>query len=135
MRADIYIKKNDAYFHAYDKLSCISFTNLGRSKLPLDRKLQDYIWKHKRWEEKMSWWIMDDRSILIYLLTRSILDKREFRKKYIVEIEKRRQFFRDEDFLSLCEVVFFKFTNRLIELLEKRKYKEIFLEYQYFYDY
>ncbi|MGL6114978.1 MAG: hypothetical protein ACRC1R_08040 [Cetobacterium sp.] len=135
MRKDIYSQKEDVYIHCYDKLSCVSFTNMGLSKIPLDKKIQDYIWKTKRWDEDNQWWIMEDRVILLYLIVRSIFDKKKFRDRYIEEIIKRKQFLRDKEFLKMCNLVFFKFTEKLLILLENEKYNEILKEYKSFREY
>ena len=135
MRDDIFVEKNGVFFHIYDKLSCVSFTNMGRSKIPLDQYIQNLIWKDKRWDCNNNWWIMDDRIILLYLIVRSIFDKKEFRKRYILEIEKREDIFDDDEFIKMVKKVFFKFSTVLIEMLKEHKYEEIHLKYQCFADY
>lgn len=135
LKPDIYLEKDGAFFHAYDKLSCVSFTNMGKSKIPLDNFIQDYIWKTCIWDKEKKWWIMEDRVILLYLIIRSVLDKKEFRKKYIEEIKLRSNFLDDIKFKEMCNLVFFKFTDNLIELLKIEKYDEIILKYQHFCDY
>lgn len=135
MRSDIYAKKDDLFTHAYDKLSCCSFTNMGLSKIPLDRKIQNHIWENKKWDEENKWWIMDDKSILLYLITRSIFDKKVFKKRYIHEIEKRRALLQDKDFLALASLVFFNFTKELVILLQAKKYDEIHKKYKNFKNY
>lgn len=135
MRSDIYSQKDDLYSHAYDKLSCVSFTNMGLSKIPLDKEIQSFIWKSKKWDSDNSWWIADDRVILLYLITRSIFDKKKFRRRYIDEIEKRKNFIEDEIFIKLCHLVFFKFTNFLLELIKEKKYDDILKKYRCFIDY
>ena len=72
---------------------------------------------------------MDDISILLYLIIRSIFDKLDFRITYIEEIEKRIEYIDSKDFYILANSVFFKFTNKMIELVKKREYKNILKEY------
>ena len=135
MKADIYLKKKKAFFHAYEKLSCVSFTNMGLSKLPLDTWIQEKIWSTRIWDNEKKWWIMEDKIILLYLITRSIFDKKEFRKRYIKEIELREYILDTIEFKEMCHLVFFKFTNKLIELLKQKKYSEINITYQQFCNY
>lgn len=135
LKADIYLQKKEAFFHAYDKLSCISFTNMGKSRIPLDNYIQNCIWETRKWDKQKKWWIMDDKIILLYLIVRSLLDKRMFREKYIEEIKLRNYLLDDSEFKKICSLVFFKFTNTLIELLKNEKYESIFKEYQHFCDY
>ena len=135
LRDDLYTKKSDAIFHAYEKLSCNSFTNMGIAKIPLDIKIQEYIWTHKVWDSKNNWYIMDDCVILLYLIIRSTFDKGCFRKKYIIEIEKRKHLFKDSNFRNLCKLVYYKFTDELISLLENEKYEEVFSRFIKFKNY
>lgn len=135
MNNDIYSLKDDLYIHAYDKLSCVSFTNMGLSKIPLDKEIQNSIWKTKRWDPDNNWWIMEDSIILLYLLTRSIFDKKKFRMRYIKEIEKRREYLEDDKFIKLSSLVFFKFTDILLKLVKEKKYNKILNEYKCFIDY
>lgn len=135
LKPDLYLKKNEAYFHAYDRLACTSFTNMGMAKIPLDDYIQNYIWKTRVWDNYNRWWIMDNRIILLYLLVRSVFDKKFFKSKYIREIEKRIQLLDDKDFVYMCEKVFFKFTDRLIEMVKSKQYDNIIIEYKTFTDY
>lgn len=135
LKPDLYLSKNEAYFHAYDRLACTSFTNMGSAKIPLDNYIQNYIWETRVWDKVNNWWIMDDRTILLYLLIRSIFDKKFFKSKYIREIEKRITLLDDKDFVNMCEKVFFKFTQRLIELVKSRQYGNIIIEYKSFTNY
>ena len=135
LRPDIYAKKDDCYFHAYDRFSCVSFTNMGKSRVPLSKCIQDRIWKEKRWDESNQWWIMDDITILLFLIIRSILDKREFRIKYRNEIEKRITLIDSDEFIKICRMVFFNFTPVLIKSIKDKHYDKIIKEYQSFSDY
>lgn len=135
MNSDIYSLKDDLYIHAYDKLSCVSFTNMGLSKIPLDKEIQIFIWKTKKWDFNNEWWIMEDRLILLYLIIRSIFDKKIFRVRYVIEIEKRIQFIENDKFIELCNLVFFKFTDLLLELIKDKKYDDILKEYRCFISY
>lgn len=135
MRKDIYAQKEDIFIHAYDKLSCVSFTNMGLSKIPLDKKIQDFIWETKKWDFKNKWWITDDRIILLYLIVRSIFDKKKFREIYINEIEKRNSIINDTKFIELCYFVFFKFTPILLELIKNQEYDVILRTYKNFKNY
>ena len=135
LRPDIYLHKDDAFFHAYEKLSCVSLTNMGLSKIPLDDKIQDYLWEERTWDEKNCWWIADDKIVLLFLIVRSIFDKKFFRPIYIREIEMRKNLLDSPEFISLCKLVFFKYTSRLIYLLKAKRYDEIQQDYLHFCNY
>lgn len=135
LRADIFVRKEDAFFHAYEKLSCVTLTNMGLSKIPLDNAIQDYLWQNRVWDEKNRWWIADDKIILLFLVVRSVFDKKFFRPIYVREIEERKNLLDAPEFVKLCELVFFKYTARLIALLKSRRYEEIRQDYLHFCDY
>lgn len=129
LREDLLFKYDDCYFHFYEALPCSPLTNMGDCKMALERGVQEYIWEHKVWDEINQWWIMDDIAILLYLLVRSVFDKKEFKEKYIREIEKRKQLLDKEDFKRLAQTVFFGFTPMLIELVKAGKYEHVLGKY------
>lgn len=129
LREDLLFKYDDCYFHFYEALPCSPLTNMGDCKMALERSVQEYIWEHKVWNEINQWWIMDDIAILLYLIVRSVFDKKEFKEKYIREIEKRKQLLDKEDFKRLAQTVFFGFTPMLIELVKAGKYEHVLGKY------
>lgn len=135
LRPDLYLKKDDAFFHAYEKLSCVSLTNMGLSKIPLDDMIQDYLWKNRIWDEKNHWWIADNKITLLFLVVRSVFDKKFFRPIYVREIEARKNLLDSPEFITLCKPIFFKYTSRLIQLLKAGRYDEIPQDYLHFCDY
>lgn len=135
LREDIFLKKDDCYFHFYESLSCNPLTNMGKCKIPLDSKIQTYIWNNKIWDKEKKWWIMDDVAILLYLIIRSVFDKMDFRDVYIKEIEKRIRYVDSYAFCQLANTVFFGFTNRMIEMIKDRQYHNILHAYLSYRDY
>lgn len=115
------------------KLSCLSLTQCAW--VPLDSFIQKYMWDNKVWEEKNNWWIMDINSRFAYYFVRCIFDKKTFSDKYIYEIENSKSLIDINIVSSLLEKVFFKFTEKLLELVEEQKYQEIIMEYKRFKDY
>ena len=108
---------------------------MGESKIPLNKTIQEYVWNHKHWNNDHDFWIMDNSSILLYLIVRSVFDKKCFRKRYIHEIELRCNILDDNDFHKRLELVFFKFTPKLIDLLKRGEYNTILLQYKCFHEY
>ena len=135
LRSDIYLRKDDAFFHAYEKLSCVTLTNMGLSKIPLDDAVQNYLWQNRIWDEKNCWWIADDKIALLFLIVRSVFDKKFFRPIYIKEIELRKKFLDEPEFIALCEPVFFKYTSCLLALIKAGRYDEIREDYIRFCEY
>lgn len=129
LREDLLFKKDDCYFHFYEALPCSPLTNMGECKMALERSVQEYIWENKIWDEAKQWWIMDDVSILLYLIVRSVFDKKEFKQKYIREIEKRASILETDIFKRLAQTVFFGFTPILIELVKTKKYDSVLAQY------
>ncbi len=103
--------------------------------LPLDRIIQESVWADKVWDAENQWWIMDDENMIIYLITRSVFEKNKFTEAYIREIDKRMRFLVSPDARRKLEKVFFKFTNTLLKMVSKGKYKEILTAYLMFTDY
>lgn len=110
-------------------------TNMGNCKIPLDKLIQNHIWQNKVWNEEYKWWIMDDITILLFLIIRGVFDKREFKAKYVYEIEKRIEYIDCDKFYDLAYTVFFKFTDKLIMLIKERKYENIIKQYLSFREY
>lgn len=129
LRDDILLKKEDCYFHFFEALACTPLTNMGRCKMALENEVQKYIWKNRVWDQDSNWWIMDDISILLYLIVRSVFDKKVFREKYIREIEKRIHFINDKSFVMLARTVFWGFTPQMISMVTEKKYDEILNAY------
>lgn len=129
LREDILLKKDDCYFHFFEALSCTPLTNMGRCKMALENSVQDHIWKNRIWDSERKWWIMDDVTILLYLIVRSVFDKKRFRDKYIREIEKRIKYIDEFTFYELAKTVFWGFTPRMIELIKERKYEDVLGRY------
>ncbi len=129
LREDILFKKEDCYFHFYEALACSPLTNMGNCKMALERSVQSHIWENRIWDENKQWWIMDDISILLYLIVRSVFDKQEFKPKYIREIEKRAELVEDEAFIRLAKTVFFGYTPKMIKLIKEKKYSQILGDY------
>lgn len=123
----------DIYIDISFKLCCMSLTQYAW--VPLDSYIQRYMWENKVWDEKNNWWIMDINSRYAYYFIRCVFDKKTFSDKYINEIEKSKYQIDTNIVSSLLEKAFFKFTGKLLELVEEKKYQEIITEYKKFKDY
>lgn len=121
------------YIDACFKLCCKSL--MPKVWIPLDQKINDDIWKNRVWDEKNQWWIMDEKTMLVYLVVRAIFDKRCFNDDYISEIEQRRELLENPEVVDKLKLVFFKFTDTLTDMLLKRHYEAILERYITFVDY
>ncbi len=103
--------------------------------LPLDKIIQESVWANKVWDDVNKWRIMDDENMVIYLLTRSIFEKNGFSDAYIQEIEKRKRFLTNSTARQKLEKIFFKFTDTLIDKVNRGQYGDMFNSYVQFTDY
>lgn len=121
------------YIDASFKLSCKSLTpNIW---IPLDHCINEDIWINKIFDEKNHWWIMDDGTILIYLIVRSIFDKREFKQGYVDGIEERKELLKEKGVQYKLSKIFFHYTGPLIEQISKSQYDSIIENYLTFTEY
>lgn len=121
------------YIDASFKLSCKSLT--PRTWIPLDRCINDDIWEKRVYDSLNHWWIMDDETILIYLLVRSIFDKREFREGYMEGIEARKSLLNHADVRHKLSKIFFNYSDLLIEQIMSGNYSNVIRNYFTFTDY
>jgi hypothetical protein len=124
---------DDLFIDASFKLSCESLT--PKTWIPLDRLINDDIWEKRVFDRDNNFWILDDKTQLIYLLCRSIFDKREFKAGYVRGIEERVQYIDDSDVQMELSKVFFKFTPVLTQMVKDKQYGQIIDAYLEFVDY
>jgi len=123
----------DLYVDASFALSCKGL--LPQTWIPLDKKIQERIWRMRVWDAENNWWILDAETRFVYYLVRCIFDKQIFSEKYIYEIEKTYPIVDKVVIRELLQVIFFKYTDRLLQLIEERKYEIIRADYIRFRDY
>lgn len=93
--------------------------------IPLDKAINASIWKNKVWDEKNHWWIMDDKNLVVYLITRCVFEKELFSSKYIYEIDKRKYLLENIECIKKLNLIFFSFTEELIKLIKNDDYEKI----------
>ena len=121
------------YIDAAFKLCCKSF--IPKVWIPLDKKINEDVWKNRSWDEENQWWMLDEKTELIYLLVRCIFDKNEFSGIYVTEIEQRKRLLQDSQVIEKLRLVFFRFTDTLIRMVEAGEYESIIQSYITFSDY
>lgn len=97
--------------------------------VPLDKIINNDVFVKRKYNEIINCWELDDETRLIYLIVRCVFDKNHFNDKYVEEIKKRADYYHQESFIAKLEKIFFRFTNELIELIEKEKFEEIIGNY------
>lgn len=127
------VEEYDIYIDACFKLCCKSLT--PKVWIPLDKKINNDIWEQRVWNEKQKWYELDEKTEVIYLVVRSIFDKHVFSNVYKKEIEKRKNLLKECDVREKLQLVFFHFTDTLIEMVLNGRYEEIIPKYLSFTEY
>lgn len=118
-------KKNECYYEIFFEMPCLSLT--PRTWMPLDRIIQKSIWKNK--SERDGIWYAEDEDIYIYFLTRCVFYYRQFQKKHVAFFDTHSFVVGKKTFAEKLHMVFFGFTNVLVEKLKKREYQTIIEDY------
>ncbi len=128
-------KKNnfEFYIDSNYKMCCKSLTPYVW--IPLDKMINDRVWSNKRFDSRCGCWRLDYKTELVHLITREIFDKHEFSNRYIEEIEKLKYLITDEDVIKMLDKIFFRFTSKLIELVQIGRYDLIIEKYITFAEY
>ncbi len=121
------------YIDACFRLMCRSLT--PQCWVPLDDSINRRAWEEKVWDETLQCWIMDEKTLLVYLLARCVFDKHVVSDAYRQEIEKRKQWLYDETVQRMLRTVFYRFTGRISEMITAGAYDAVFETYLQFSDY
>ncbi len=115
------------YIDACFKLMCKSLT--PRYWVPLDEMINERIWNEKVWDDQLQCWRADEKTLLVYLLARSVFDKRTFSETYRIEIDKRKELLKDKEVQSMLQTIFYKYTKTIIQYVLESKYEIIIPNY------
>lgn len=113
---------------------CTKSVNMN-AWIPLDKIINESVWKEREWDEDNSWWKMDDKNLVVYLIVRAVFEKNQFSDTYIYEIEKRKEYLYTEDCKKKLKCVFFSYTDTLLNLIKDNNYKSIIPSYMTFCQY
>ncbi len=131
-------------FHFYVKEGisldiCFELTCRSLNKgewFPLDMMIQESIWLTKRTLDDKVWrYQLSLENEFIHLITRCIFDKKTFNEGYIIRIENLLHRVDKGIILHKFELVFFKFSQPLLKLIEEKQYSKIIQSYLQFKDY
>lgn len=121
------------YIDTTFKLCCKGL--MPKTWIPLDKKIQERIWKERVWDEKNNWWIMDSETRFVYYIARCIFDLKKFSETYTKEIENTVVNVRWETVEELLSFIFYRYTKRLVVLIKNKQYHEIISDYIAFSEY
>ena len=139
-----YLYKSKPHKHFYDfnnKIHIDIVNNLSyRSPnnnewISVHEKIQNSLWQNLIKTDELWLYKPSNKDLLVHLICHCIFDKKIFNNKYQGKI---KYLFRNCDTVelkSLLELVFFKFTDRLISMIKDNKIEEIIKEYFAFSDY
>jgi hypothetical protein len=128
-----FYSKGDINLDICYQLCCRSIN--AKEWMPIDQLINNSVWENKRCNKRYDWFELSYEDELVHLLTRCIFDKGEFNFGYRKRItELMRKVDMTEEYKRL-NVVFFKFSYRLIELIEKNEFDKIVNEYMTFTEY
>lgn len=105
------------------KLCCKGL--MPKTWIPLDNLIQENAWANRWWNEDLLCWQLDIDTSYVYYIVRCIFDKKEFLDRYIFEIEKISEKIDESKVDKMLNCVFNKFTPKLKEMLQEKKYEEI----------
>lgn len=125
--------KNNINLDICYQLSCRSLNR--REWIPIDQKINDSVWINRKINNIYNWYEMSDEDQLIHLLTRCVFDKKKFEDGYVNEIDRLLGFTKIDNIKQKLELIFFKFTPYLLDLLKSHKYELIIKNYIQFKDY
>lgn len=104
---------------------------------PLCEAVQQSVWanRYRQDDKDLPVWRLCYEDELIHLITRSVFDKKQFTDGYIARIEEIMQHVDFSKLEAKIQRVFFKFTPKLFEILQRKDYQSIIPSYIQFSDY
>lgn len=127
----LFYKKKDSSYQFYidvcQELCCHS--TMPNVWIPLDKKIQEDAWEYRWFDKEKGWWSLDDRTSFIAYLVKAIFDKRQFNPGYIESIKSGCCLLDDAMTRERLELIFFKYTDRLIEMLRREAFDKIVADY------
>lgn len=103
--------------------------------IPLDNYIQEYLWNNKIFDRENDWYILDDNTEIVYLIVRSIFDKKVFIDSYKKEIMYLKNVVDICIVEKMLNLIFGKFTKCLLEKIFNDDYDTIYRTYIVFRDY
>lgn len=121
------------YIDVCQELCCHS--TMPNVWIPLDRKIQEDVWKSCWFDNENGWWCLDEKTALIAYLVKAIFDKCQFSPGYIESIKSRFYLLDNTETRDKLGLIFFKYTDRLIEMLKREEFDKIVIDYYGFKNY
>lgn len=132
---EFFVNKDNVLLHLNYQLAYQSL-NAGEW-VPLDHKIQDSAWENKKLNksDKFTYYSLGMEDEFVTLVAASIFDKKEFQKGYIKRIDELINIVDVNEVSAKFQLIFFKFTSRLLSMLKNRQYEMILDRYISFSEY
>ncbi|MBR4720596.1 MAG: hypothetical protein IK057_02410 [Clostridia bacterium] len=124
-------KKQDYYIEVYNQLPCGSLT--AKTWIPLDRAIQQRAWGDYELKDGIKW--CDGICRYLYHLCWAIFKHNGFSPFEMQYLKENRELLKTEEFMHCASLVFFSYTDKLIEHLYKGDYYAVIHEYYSFIGY
>lgn len=106
--------------------------------IPLDQEIQESAWQNRRLKKidaNFEYWTLSYEDEFISLISRAIFDKSEFPSGYSNRIIEIYPLLNKDEVEKKLNLVFFNYTDSLLEQVEKKEFKDIKKNYLQFTDY
>ena len=121
----------------YDICYELSFESLDQAQIiPIDTEIQNNIWLNiRKYNDSNYISIPSNEILLIYFLCKSIFTKKSVSESYVKKINKLYNNSNNITLIKYLELIFFKFTNKLIIKLDKGNINDLYSSYIKFKEY
>ena len=103
--------------------------------IPLDKVIQAWIWDNREYNMEHNLWEIKTWCKVVLIVIHSVLEGREIPQLCIESIKKNKQLLREDSFKRLLELVFFKYSQHLLDCLLKNDYDAAVSDYVQFAEY
>lgn len=107
------------------EIPCMSLT--PKVLIPLDKMIQKYAWEMPDVENKRFY--INPKVYMVYLISNAIFRKKMFEKKERIWIIRNKQNLEDKQTYEMLCKVFFKFTDTLIDKINKEQFDDVYKSY------
>lgn len=127
----IMVEAGGLYYELLCQIPCMSLT--PKTFIPLDRKVQASAWENKKTVNGVDY--LCDVDAYIYRLTSCIFLYRKFDSADRAYFHEKKAMLFDADLKEKLDLILFRFTPTLLELMKQDKYDEIITHYFSFTEY
>ncbi len=108
---------------------------MDKAVIPLDKSINDGIFERAVFDKNNNCYQLSVSDMLCFRMAFCIFDLRCFDEEAIAFIKTNKEYLYEENTRFKLDNVFFRFTDRLTELIEEGRYTEILREYDSFSEY